>query len=407
MRILEREVLRGRRRHITFLTVFAYATGGVPRAVFSVANELAEHGHDVTVVSVYRTEPEPFFDVRPDVRLDYLEDRVDPAGGDNLPRARRNPRRSQEHRRLDRRPSELASSTPNAFSALIDLRLREYLSGMGPGILVTTRPELAIAATRWAPDHVATVHQEHLTFKARREHLRSALAEVASGLSALVTLTEADRRRWARRVGPSSTMFEVIPNAPTFAIGRTSAAPDRVVIAAGRLTRQKAFNRLIDAFAPVAACHPDWELHIYGRGSDEAKLNALIGRLGLERQVVLQGFTTDYESRLASASVYAMSSRFEGFPMVLLEAMTKGVPPISVDCPEGPRQIIDDGRNGLLVGRGDVEGLSRGLARLVEDAELRERLSADALSSAQDYTAELITDRWESLFAAVQGPGHD
>ena len=147
-----RRDLKGRRRRVTYLVVSAYATGGVPRAVFSVANELAERGHEVEVVSVYRTHPQPYMHVHPDVRVSHLEDRVDPDRPDqNLPRARRNPARSPSDRRLDRQPTELAEEAYPVFSALTDRLLRARLESLPPGIVVATRPELAVAAARWAP----------------------------------------------------------------------------------------------------------------------------------------------------------------------------------------------------------------------------------------------------------------
>jgi glycosyltransferase involved in cell wall biosynthesis len=394
-----RRDLAGRRRRITFLTVYAYATGGVPRAVFSVANELADRGHDVEVVSVYRSRPEPYVEVHPAVRVTYLEDRVntDPAAR-ILPRARRNPQRSRLARYLDQQPSRLAANAYPAFSGLTDLRLLRKLRSLPPGIVVATRPELAAAVVRWAPPDVIAVNHEHLTFKARPAPIRAALFDLGDRLDALVSLTEADLKRWRRRMSPTTTRFAVIPNATPFAVAEPAPLTSRTVITAGRLARQKAFDRLIDAFAPVSAAHPDWELHIYGNGRMRRKLLAQIERLGLVGQVRLMGFTAEFEERLGSASMYAMSSRYEGFPMVLLEAMSKGVPPVSVNCPEGPRQLIKDGTNGLLVGRADVRGLSHAMQRVIEDPVLRRRLGTGAMQTARDYTIERVVDQWETLF---------
>ncbi|WP_205471170.1 glycosyltransferase family 4 protein [Nocardioides sp. SYSU D00038] len=392
--------LAGRRRRVTFVVTYAYATGGVPRAVFAVAGELAERGHEVEVVSVYRTHREPYADVHPAIRLTFLEDRLDPDGGENLPRARRNPARSEADRELDRRPSELVAPGPDAYpaySALTDRHLRERFAALRPGIVVTTRPELAAAAVRWAPDDVVTVNQEHLTFAVREPDVRAALVGVRDRLDALVTLTDADGGRWARELGDTTTRVVTIPNASSFPLGEGAPLEGRVVIAGGRLTEQKAFDRLIDAFAPVARAHPDWQLHVYGQGRLEGELRAQVERLGLGAQVHLKGFTAEFERRLEEASVYAMSSRYEGFPMVLVEAMTKGVPPVSMDCQSGPRQLIRDGENGLLVPRADVAALSAGIERLVADADLRRRLGAGALATAADYTLPLVVDRWESL----------
>ena len=393
-----RRDIAGRRRRITFLAVHAYATGGVPRAVFSVANELAARGHDVEVVSVYRTHREPYVEVDPAITLSYLEDRVNPdPTAKNLPRARRNPQRSRFARYLDRRPTQLAEEAYPAFSALTDLRLARKLGSLQPGIVVTTRPELAAAVVRWAPADVIAVDQEHLSFAARPEPVRDALSGSGDRLDAVVTLTESDRRRWQSRMMPTTTRFAVIPNASSFRVGEAASLAEKIVITAGRLADQKAFDRLVDAFAPVSAAHPDWQLHIYGIGKKRRPLLRQIESLGLVGKVRLMGFTNELEKRLEEASMFAMSSRYEGFPMVLLEAMSKGVPPVSVDCPQGPRQLIKDGTNGLLVGRGDVPALSKAMQRLIEDPELRRRLGAGAMETARAYTIGRVVDQWETL----------
>ena len=114
-------------------------------------------------------------------------------------------------------------------------------------------------------------------------------------------------------------------------------------------------------------------------------------------RILLGGVTRELESELASSSIYAMSSRFEGLPMVLLEALSKGVPPVSYDIPEGPRQLIDHGRNGLLVPEGDIAGLTDALRTLMDDPELRRRLGAEALETARAYEAGAIAERWVAL----------
>ena len=398
-RVGGRRDLAGRRRRITFLAVYAYATGGVPRAVFSVANELAARGHEVEVVSVLRSRPAPYVDVHPAVRVSYLEDRVNPdPTAKILPRARKNPRRRWLVRYLDRQPTQLADDAYPALSALTDAQLARKLRSLPPGIVVTTRPELAVAVLRWAPRDVITVEHEHLTYVARPEPIRAALRGAHDRLDALVTLTEADMQRWKRSLSPATMRVVVISNPTPFPVADPAPLTGKIVITAGRLTVQKAFDRLIDAYAPIAARHPDWQLHIYGTGKKRSELARQIETLGLGDQVRLMGFTDQLEDRLEEASMFAMSSRYEGFPMVLLEAMSKGVPPVSVDCPEGPRQLIRDDSNGLLVGKADVEGLSRAMLRVIEDPLLRRRLGDGAMETARGYTVGRVVDQWEALF---------
>jgi len=193
-----------------------------------------------------------------------------------------------------------------------------------------------------------------------------------------------------------------IPNAASWPpVDSPPPLEQKVVISGGRLERRKGFHRLVEAYAPVARKHPDWQLHIYGKGPEEPKLAALIDRLGVADQVRLKGYAPDFQTALSSASVYAMASVYEGFPMVLLEAMSRGLPLVSYDCPRGPAEIIDDGRNGRLVPDGDRDALSAAMLQLVEDDELRRSMGREALADVEAYGVGAIAKRWEELFAQL------
>ena len=381
----------------------AYAAGGIARTVFTTANELVGRGHAVTILTLARSSAEPRFALDPAVDLVALQDRYDPDHPSKPRRLPRDDRRSAaEVRELLSHPSSLVpdGGARKTFSAYVDEVLRERLSALPPGVVVSTRPEFAVAATRWTHRDSLLLHQEHLSFLPRPEPLRAALRDVAVGaggvrrIDALLTLTEADHERWSAYVGDPGVRTGVIPNPTPFAVGEPAPLTAKVVIAAGRLTSQKGFERLIAAWTPLATSHPDWQLRIYGDGQLWRALNDQVARAGVGDRILMGGVTQQLEAELAGSSIYAMSSRFEGLPMVLLEALSKGVPPVSFDCPEGPRQLIDSGRNGLLVPEGDVPALTEALRTLMDDEDLRRRLGAQALETARDYQVDTVVDRW-------------
>lgn len=404
----ERADPAGRTRRWTFLVPSAYAAGGIARTVFTTANTLAARGHEVRILTLGRSSAQPKFHLDPAVELVALQDRYNPDAPDKPRRSPRNdPRADPALRELDREPSHLVDGAKKTFSALVDQLLREQLSGRPPGVVVSTRPEFAVAAALWSDPGSILLHQEHLSFVPRPEPLRAALRDLvldrgpARQIDALLALTEADHERWREYLAAGGAdglvRTGVIPNPTPFQVGEPAPLTTKVVIAAGRLTHQKGFERLVEAWTPLAASHPDWQLKIYGDGQRWDDLNAQVAAAGVGDRILMGGVTDELESELADSAVYAMSSRYEGLPMVLLEALSKGVPPVSFDCPEGPRQLIDDGVNGLLVPEGDVPALTEGLRRLMDDEDLRRRLGAAALETARDYEADAVTDRWIAL----------
>ncbi len=397
-----------RTRRWTFLVPSAYAAGGIARTVFTAANVLVNRGCEVTVITLARSSAEPALDLNPAVRLVPLQDRYDPADPEHpRPAARRDPTADPHHRELDQHPSGLATAPHRTFTGYVDLLLEQQLAALPPGVVVTTRPEFAVAASRWSDPRSILLHQEHLSFLPRPEPLRAALRDLVHGaggartLDALLTLTDADLERWQDYLGPTDVRTGVIPNPTPFEVGEPAPLRNKVVIAAGRMTRQKGFERLIEAWVPLATSHPDWQLRIFGDGTRWDEHRAQVDAAGVGDRILLGGVTHELERELAESSVYAMSSRYEGLPMVLLEALSKGVPPVSFDCPEGPRQLIQDGANGVLVPQGDIPGLTAALRRLMDDEELRRRLGAAALESARAYQADTVVDRWQDLVAAV------
>lgn len=196
-------------------------------------------------------------------------------------------------------------------------------------------------------------------------------------------------------------LVRVIPNpiqAPSVAAGKD--AP--LLSAAGRLTHQKGFDLLIDAFARIADRHRDWTLKIWGEGEMRGALEAQVARLGLEGRVLLPG-TSKPGEWMRDGGIMVLSSRYEGFPNVLGEAMAAGLPVVAFDCAFGPGEMVTHGTDGLLVPAEDVATLSGAVAHLMEDTALRQRLGQAASRSAARFAPETIIGEWEELVMTVVG----
>ncbi len=170
------------------------------------------------------------------------------------------------------------------------------------------------------------------------------------------------------------------------------------IIAVGRLDFQKGFDLLIQSFKKVSRDFPGWRLTIWGEGNERGALESLIQHEGLKDRVRMPGKTQDIFHELSKASIFVLSSRFEGMPNALGEAMSMGLSVISTDCPTGPRELIDHGKNGLLVQNENVQELASALQKLMGDQKLREELGKKATQSMKAYDIKTISDKWERIF---------
>lgn len=218
-------------------------------------------------------------------------------------------------------------------------------------------------------------------------------------LATLVCLTKTDAEAWQ---GIAKTT--VIPNFFPFVPERQSTCEAKQAIAVGRYSKEKGFEYMVEAWRIVAGRHPDWTLNVYGGiGGEREKIERLVREAGIERQMRLYDATPDIEQRYTESSLLVMSSRVEGFPMVLLEAMACGVPCVAFDCHCGPRDIIRDGQDGIVSPYLDSKAMADNICRLIENTELRKQMGRKAAENVRRYDKEKIMHQWQQLFAKLTG----
>jgi len=238
-----------------------------------------------------------------------------------------------------------------------------------------------------------TPYDEHsLKVKLKRRVLYKNLAY-------LQVLTREDEKRFKRFV----KNVKVIPNLMQKFSNESSSLENKIVMGLGRLTEQKGFSYLVDAFEIVIDKHPDWKLKIVGEGEQRGLLEKKIRERGLGRNILLQGYLAPnlVSKEFLSSSIFVLSSLYEGFGLVLLEAFKFGLPIVSYNCKSGPSEIIDEGKNGYLVKPKSIQGLADKINVLIENEELRKKFGANGLNRVKDFSVGEILPLWEELFVRV------
>ena len=208
----------------------------------------------------------------------------------------------------------------------------------------------------------------------------------------IVALTNGDAQDW------HANNVVVIPNIVDLGNNSYSSLTNKTALFAGRFTYQKGLEKLLEAWKIIINKRNDWTLKLVGDGEQREYLINQCKRLGIESHVVFERMTQNMVNEYCSSSIFLLTSRFEGFGLVLAEAMQCGVPCVAFDCPYGPADIIDDGKNGMLVEHGNIEKFADAVLKLIEDDNLRLKMGKAAIEKAKDYLPETIMPQWIKLF---------
>lgn len=213
-----------------------------------------------------------------------------------------------------------------------------------------------------------------------------------------VVLTNEDKGYWGQLPN-----IEVIPNAAMHIGNKYSDSTAHRIIAVGRLDYQKGFDRLIEAWALIQKHkkYKDWNLDIFGQGEWHDMLQQMIERHGLQDNTHINRPTRDIGTEYAKSSLLVMSSNYEGFPMVMIEAMACGLPVVSFDFKCGPKDIIKDSINGLLVPNGNIDALAQAMIKIMDNDTYRKELSLNARQVVSTYSEDTVMEKWVKLFNSL------
>lgn len=373
---------------IVYCTDTVCYPGGIQRITIAKANALAEiDGYEVWIVVTDNKRPTPVLPISEKVHLidldvNYYEDdwksKLHVLKGIFVKR--------REHQ----------------------LKLKELLDSIQPNIVISTGtseknflPRLNIAS------HPAFIREIHFTTNYRQlaangwfDKLSAWVGDILDyrifikRYDKIVVLTNEDKKlHWK-----NNDKVAVIPNPLTIQHDKRSPLTNKTVITAGRLVAQKNFSSLIRAWAIVHQSHSDWRLEIWGEGNLKTELQRQIDLEGLKENVQLMGYTDDIISKFAEASLFVCSSLFEGFPLVIIEAISCGLPIVSYSCPCGPKDIITENKDGFLVSIGDEQTMAERIIYLIENLDSRLTMGLEALDKTKRYSIDNIISNWMELF---------
>ena len=347
--------------------------GGAERVISLISEEWINRGWEVAIVAFDSPRDPLGFNFAPGIDLIRLG--IPAGGGSKLRGIRSSVMRITALRRLmkERRPDIVLS-----FLTKVNVLTLIASTGTPVPVVISERnnPQAQAAHPVWARAWVALSHR-------------------AKGI---VLQTETIRGFYPPGIGERAT---VIPNVVEAPAREARPHEGKVLVAAGRLDRQKGFDLLIAAFARIAGRFPEWRLVIWGEGQERAALEAQVRATGLVDRIALPGNSPRPVSWVEEADLFVMSSRYEGFGNVVVEAMQAGLPVVSYDCNFGPRDIIAHGEDGLLVKPESVSDLADSLARMMADPALRKRLATKARKTSQRFNRAAIVSLWDSLVHKV------
>ncbi|WP_425824830.1 glycosyltransferase [Streptomyces fractus] len=390
-----RDLTDARAMKIAYLHRDVSGMGGAIRAALSAAGQFAQD-HQAEIIAAIRTTATTFFDTPPGVTIRALTDvRIAPSPADAY-----HPDRGRPPQLVD---TDIAEEYFPVLDALTEARILQYLDTTDADVVIATHPILAVLLNDYGSDRYYRVTMEYALGEQTYGPNQSYFDDHQDRLDALVTVGPSDvvvRNRRGSQHTASRLVLPIpcsVPDSPLPA----SRQQANIIMMAGRLIRGKRYDLALRAFARIAPQHPDWQLRLYGRGKDRARLQDMVDSLGLHHQILLMGAHRRLAEEWAKASFSVCTSVAESQGIGMVESLQAGVPVLSVDVPNGPREVLTDGHDSLLVPDNDEDALAQGMELLIQDEELRRSLGRNAAQSALRYADKHDSRQFRNLFQSL------
>ena len=379
---------------IAYILSSFFAKAGTERILSDKMNYLANrYGYDITFITYEQGNHPMAFSLDKRIRVIDLNTRFFPLY--KLNPVRRVIAKSFQKRKLKSKLHDVLSVVNPDFVVLTTYDFDKF------GSILTLPYRFVIESHICISDVRQEFRQHNVILKLFGKYLDSIHFKIMNKADALVSLTSADKTNWEKHV---NIPIFVIPNLVTVYPNDISCYSERSnrIICVGRLTRQKGFDYLIKAWALIANKYPGWKIDIFGSGDLEDFLIQMIDNYNLKESITINKPTSNIFEEYDRSSIYVLSSRYEGFGLVLLEAMSFGIPCISFNCPHGPSDMITNGEEGILVPVGDINKLADSIEWMITHKEERERMSQNSREKVKYYLAENIMPQWVELFNKIK-----
>lgn len=368
------------------------AYGGVEKAIISMANLFAEK-YNVEIICVYNMPGSPAFPLDSRVKVSYLLDEI--------------PNREQWKDAVRRKdPAAFIRESIKSVRVLVGKKLAviNTVKSIHEGILISTRHEDNLVLSKYGDNNVLKIAQLHHDHNFEKKYVRAFERDYANiDVFALLAPKMRDEVREIMK-NNSHTRIVHIPNfLESYPENVALDEKKKIVVAVGRLDAVKGFDRLIRMFARIHEQADDWVLHIVGEGAERVNLERLIRENRAESYIKLIGMldSVQVEREMKQASIYAMTSKSEGFAFVIIEAQSCYLPTVAFDVRVGPGMLIKDGETGYLVADGDEDAYIARVLELIADGNLRKHMGKEAQRHSLLYSRENVADIWYSVLEEV------